>query len=185
MHNLPAGAYAALVPVLLSPSLRTSHPLLHRLAGRTLLSLSCLIAAGYALMVYRGLSSAHTDPVGSTLFTTATIQMNVAAVWFLVTAAMALQAAWRRRFITHRAWAVRHLCTGLYVSLHRVLISSMISLPFLGLVQWNTERRRLDGFYASGLVSFGVAVIAAEVAVYQMSLAGQKAVVEKLELKKP
>lgn len=167
-HNLPAGAWALLVPTVLSPCLRTRHPRLHRLAGRALLFVSALMMLGYSLILYHGLSTSHTHAADSTLLTVSKLQLDLSAAWFVLTGVMAAMAAFRRRFTTHRAWALRHLCSGMYVSLMRVFMVGMRVLPPMGLAQYDTEEQRVAGFYSAMLAAFTVAMVAAEVAVHQM-----------------
>mmetsp|Transcript_46083 Transcript_46083/g.109888 ORF Transcript_46083/g.109888 Transcript_46083/m.109888 type:complete len:348 (-) Transcript_46083:88-1131(-) len=135
LHNFPGLIWAGCIPINLHPGLRTSYPTLHRYAGRAFFLSSFSLMVGFGFILYHGLGMKHENVpprLGQSLLMLrsegwsdvphAVVTMNLASVWFCYTAVTALAAAKRRDFATHKRWAVRHVASGIWISMMRALL---------------------------------------------------------------
>ena len=104
----------------------------HRLVGYIFLLSAILIAVGFIQIVWHNLFAAYDYhalfPHEVSLPSRAEYLMTVGIhsslqLWFLFTAGKAWAAAGRRRFEEHRTWIVRHMASGGWVVVMRVIIS--------------------------------------------------------------
>lgn len=123
LHTLPSAVWALLAPLQLHLGLRRRFPRAHRVAGRSLLGLSCCLLVGYCLIDARGLAfsrAAHWEWT-----------MRASALWFAATALQAWRHARARRYEIHGRWALRHLASGMWVALMRLGVMAASGVPVL------------------------------------------------------
>lgn len=117
MHVL-ISAYVMMAGILqLLPSLRTHHPRIHRLNGRTYLFTMSLVSLTGLHMVWT-----H----GSALGRVGDISISINALMILVCAGFTLYFAVKRNFAQHWRWALRLFILGRGVWFFRILFSSWI-----------------------------------------------------------
>jgi hypothetical protein len=178
LHILPAGAWSLCIPLQLTPSIRKSFPMLHKLIGwSTVLSSSFLFLSVF-IILHRKLDHIHSEyaleyslfiqRAGSapTLYScTMSILLRnapyftaISAVWFMFCIIKALRSILRHDTHSHRIWMMRHVGSGLGVAAQRcfVLISARD-----GMSPTYQMLRFTEGIY----VGFIISVAAAELAV--------------------
>ncbi|KAG2500777.1 hypothetical protein HYH03_001539 [Edaphochlamys debaryana] len=173
-HTLPSGVWALCAASQLTPSLRTSRPTLHRWAGRVMLLGSApLMTAGYVLMERRGLVTAfqfdgteQLDEAGERVKVppspSGLLVLRLLMVWFMWTALAAVAAARSRRYDKHATWAVRHIASGIWVVVQRLLLSIVAMAAAAAGVTWSVKARH-DLFAAAATVSIVSSLVAGEV----------------------
>lgn len=172
-HHLGALLWSATVPLQLSLGLNRPRALRrHRLLGRVALLGTALLAVGTMLIIARGLHARHDFEAA---FPGAVPAMDMrmfrwvdeyalpaALVWFVVTGFQAGAAARRRALQRHRAWAMRHVASGIFVAVQRMLIPLLsVGLRF-GLGWEPSGRTHARIFYGSLVLGFALALGIAE-----------------------
>ncbi len=154
-HILPSGVWSLCGALQLSPRARASYPHLHRLSGRLMLISAVLVAVGYIALEAAGLATGQEEGES-------TASMRVLMVWFVVTGWMAWVKARGRRYKEHRAWALRHIASGAWPIVQRVIV---ICLSVVGeALGWEySKRRRLEVFVLAATLAVAVTFVACEV----------------------
>lgn len=158
-HSLPAGLWAALLPLQLSPTLRARKLALHRWLGRLFFLAAASMSFGVAVILYRNIGSEHHDypsvplnhsqsllwmepsPLirGQLILTWAE---RLFTCWFCATALLSLSAARAGRITAHQRWLYRHMALGLSSAVQRVLNPSIHGAVAVG--SWLTTGEVLD-----------------------------------------
>lgn len=154
-HILPSGVWSLCGALQLSPRVRVSYPRLHRLSGRIMLVCAALVAVGYVALEAAGLATGQEEGES-------TASMRVLMVWFVVTGWMTWVRARRRRYKEHRAWALRHIASGAWPIVQRVIV---ICLSVVGeALGWEySKRRRHEVFVLAATLAVAVTFVACEV----------------------
>ncbi|KAF5830392.1 hypothetical protein DUNSADRAFT_14656 [Dunaliella salina] len=158
-HNLPSALWASLVIIQLS-SIRKTHPRVHRMCGYLHAAVSVVLMAGVALMQGKRLFfSMHPVVMGF---------MNISAAWFLFSLAYAVLAARAKLYHTHRAWMLRHIASGIWVAVQRILFSLMaIPLARMPGVGPPTDLHRRFLFGTAFVMAFVGCVLFCEIYLWQ------------------
>mmetsp|Transcript_28961 Transcript_28961/g.39784 ORF Transcript_28961/g.39784 Transcript_28961/m.39784 type:complete len:406 (-) Transcript_28961:19-1236(-) len=132
IHVIPAGLWSFIVPFQLIPQLRSKAPFFHRLSGYIMLSTVPFIVIGVGLIFIKKLDfeydfpSHFSEPVSELglspfkdSFLFIRMFMGVIAIYFVVTALLALKYARAKNFQLHRKWIIRHIAAGIWVALQR------------------------------------------------------------------
>eukprot|EP00198_Chlamydomonas_reinhardtii_P006168 XP_001695504.1 predicted protein [Chlamydomonas reinhardtii] len=172
-HILPSGVWSLCGAMQLAPPrLRAAAPRLHRLTGRIMLAAAVPVAIGYFVMEARGLVGGSHElqsaATGSSSGRSSSgmpdnhLALRGLNAWFVLTAAVALVQARRRRYASHGAWALRHVASGAWVVLQRLVIMVVSSVAMVGGVKWS-EEARYDVFGKIAVAAIVVCVTGAEV----------------------
>ncbi|MEW5306982.1 MAG: hypothetical protein WDW36_009405 [Sanguina aurantia] len=119
LHILPSMIWAGAIPLQLHEGIRKQHRTLHRLSGSLLMCAVVTMTCGYVLMETRGLLQGTGGPHESL---TQLWALRVVIVWFAITAAAAASLAIRGKFKSHRVWVYRHIASGIWVAVQRLLV---------------------------------------------------------------
>lgn len=181
-HIVPALAWSAIVPFQLHPSSRSpALKKLHRTLGSIFFSLSATMMVGLAAIKRKDLgirpgAEWFKGAQGKTIrempkLLSAMIQANTpfmlgSAAWFTYTMYRSLSAAWRKRFADHEDWAMRHIASGQWVSLMRILFSG--SLPLVFSRYGDTQEVLTSAFIGSAVAAWIACVSAAELAIVRV-----------------
>jgi hypothetical protein len=128
-HILPGAIWAGLVPIQLHPTLRKTRPRLHRLSGYVFILTSLSMGAGVFLILQRDLLFENyfdvVDDKTPDMFPSKCF-LGLFAVYFMGTALAALHSARDRRFAAHQKWIIRHIASGIWIAVQRVLLSTVV-----------------------------------------------------------
>lgn len=177
-HVLVSPLWMAIIPLQLHPGLRKSHRRLHRVLGTTFFAISTSLMAGLIAILrkrltmhpsspaLRGLEGRQKRPLPGALLVSALTEpfIVLSAGWFVFTLVRSWVAAIRRRFAEHEEWALRHIASGQWIALHR-LLQSVLTWPLLQPRFGDTKLIQTALFGTAGLVSWAICVACAEVAV--------------------
>lgn len=160
-HVLTSSAWSLLAAAQLDPTLRRRRPALHRRLGYAFFLSGLVVMVGYLSMersgkVDYGPHNAWARPL-----------LRTSAAWFVLTAGLALRSAVRRRFDDHRRWVLRHLSSGLWVAVQRLLVGPLfMPLHFVGLADFSDTGppgAKVTGFVAASVLAAALTLAACEV----------------------
>ena len=192
MHALPGAVWCALSTLQLHPQSRTAFGgELHRTGGRAMLTAAAVLMLGYAVIDANGLYADMHDFGGHGGGVSEAIDAKVAsataegklpalppfnlvgvrgiAAGFIATGVMTGVTAKRGNYKAHRAWALRHVASGLWVAAQRPLYSVFrmvgVGAGLLGLYDAESSAAFADSFYYASYVTTFVYFMAAEWAI--------------------
>lgn len=181
-HILAAPIWAGIVPLQLHPGIRKNFRRSHRILGTLFFALSTSMMAGLAAMMKKKLQLQTFAPwakglEGRTLRSLPQLLANlpivndpflvVSGCWFSYTLIRSWVAACKRRFGEHEEWALRHIASGQWVSLMR-LIQATVMMPKLFPKYGDTQLVENATFGMSAFIAWIVCVIGAEIAVVRV-----------------
>ena len=166
-HVLPGAVWAALVPFQLHPAARRRFRRAHRLGGYVFAGTAYLMMGGYVYIDVKGLLYLHADfpqirPEHNTTHLPVHVvphepMFRAVAAWFVVTISLALWHAVRRRFKEHRKWILRHVASGIWVAVQRLVVV---------MVNSETPAEQKKTFGDGALIGVALTCAAAEIAVW-------------------
>ena len=166
-HTFPAALWSALIPFQLNPGFRNRNPRLHRIMGYTFMATSSIMMVGVAIIFQRGLLFVKfLEEVPHDPFYTSEIYLTCLSIWFLWTAGMATMEARRRRFASHQYWILRHIASGMWIAVMRVLLTCIgpfFMPPFYSGTVSQVVQGRL--FSSGAFVGLVITVLASEYAI--------------------
>jgi len=131
-HTLMSGFWSMCVPFQIHEGLRKKYRTAHRWVGYFFTLFGVCMMVGLALIDHRKLSFLDNDfqdvPESAPIsalgfgFLNHHLVMRLMGVWFLTTLAVAVLAARRRDFVTHRKWIYRHVGSGIWVAVQRLYV---------------------------------------------------------------
>jgi hypothetical protein len=126
-HIFPALFWSVAIPIQFHPSIRNNYRTFHKYLGRAFIYNSFLLMAGFAVILYKGLSYENylegCEPItipGTDLSIVDAGLIGIAGM-FLYTATMGVNSAREKDFKNHKFWMIRHCGWGLWVIIQRVL----------------------------------------------------------------
>jgi hypothetical protein len=166
LHIFPGALWALLVPIQMHSQVRKRYRTAHTYLGYFFGGLSILIGLGVVAIFGQGLSYEHFypdldplpwpgSPPGLLLLT---VYFVGAMIWSIY------QAAVPRNHHAHRQWMVRHVAAGIWISLQRVLLATVLNWP-----PFTREQQRAI-FPLSGMIAIGITMAIGERAVYLLNL---------------
>lgn len=162
-HILPAAIWSAAIPFQLHQGFRKNYKAAHRTTGYAFLFSSLLMTAGIFIIVAKKLTyesdyEGWAPPVKPLEERMAKALIMGLGLWFGYTAIMSINEARKKRFQSHKHYIYRHIGSGLWVAVQRVLVIGFGPRP-------NAEAMR--NFFGNAAYS-GVAITLclAELAVY-------------------
>lgn len=164
MHILPGALWAGAIPLQLHPTLRKTRPRLHRVSGYVFILTSLVMGAGVFLIIKRDLLFENYFDVDKPDIFPSKPFLILLTFYFMGTSLAALKSARDRKFAAHEKWIVRHISSGIWVALQRVLISTVYqaihsSRPV-------SPEKQKNAFKVSGMIAAWICLGAGEYAVY-------------------
>jgi len=170
-HNLPSAFWAIAMPFQLHPGIRSKYRRVHRIVGYVTVFVSCLMMFGVFLIIKRKLTFEHSFPdlplpnkflIGDNKWINydSDIGMIGISIWFLYTLFTAVQAARKGNIRKHERFMIRHVGSGIWVALQRLLLELVVS-PFVPI----TRQQQRQVFGTAVQVAFLITVTLAEVAI--------------------
>ena len=128
-HTLPGVIWVGAIPFQLHPGIRKQYQRLHRIVGRVFVATSILMMVGVGIILKRGLlyEESFQDLPPNSLPATPGIIFQSA--WFLVTVIVAALQARAKRFRLHQRFMIRHVASGIWIALQRVLLMTVLNRP--------------------------------------------------------
>lgn len=167
-HTLPGVIWAGAVPFQLHPAMRKRYPQTHRIMGRVFIATSMLMMAGVAIILKRGLMyeeffSDLPPPNFSTL-----PGIVLQSAWFLVTAIVSTLQARAKKFASHQRFIIRHVASGIWISLQRILLMTVFNRPPF------TRMQQRAVFGDAGFLAIFVCFVCGELAIRLLGNEGNK-----------
>ena len=163
-HILPGAIWVAAIPFQLHSTFRNTHRKAHRVTGYIFLATSVSSMVGLALIWNRGLVYEHFfDDLPASTEPSTTLPLLFMALWFSMTAGLALHNARKKRFQEHERWIYRHVASGIWVALQRVLLLGPMSMIYTQPVSRTTQRAV---FGNSARIAIIICLILAEYCIY-------------------
>jgi len=175
VHAVPAAVWSGLAPF----QLLSRGEGAHKAAGRTMLTMSGVMMAGFAAIDASGLTAQEHDFQGfggpladavdawlpSWLASFNQGGMYTIAAWFLWAGLQCGLSARAGDVRAHRAWAIRHIGAGLWVALQRPLFAALREVQYLTLPSGEaaTAEAMADAFYVAAVAATALYVGAAEI----------------------
>lgn len=165
-HILPGAVWAGVIPFQLHPTMRRKYREAHRITGYAFLSASILMAIGIVVILARDLTfhndyPSHIPPADDAELLQTKVSMILLTGWFVYTAMVAVVKARLKEFKPHQIFIIRHIGSGLWIALQRIVI---VGLQVLGLVSGPLQMRNLFGCAATGCTF--VTILASEYAIH-------------------
>lgn len=128
-HTLPGAIWAGAIPFQLHPRFRNQYPRVHRVVGRVFVAVSLLMMVGVGIILKRELlyEESFKDLPPNKLPATPGILFQ--SGWFLVTAIVATLQARAKKFRSHQRFVIRHVASGIWIALQRVLLLTVLNRP--------------------------------------------------------
>ena len=122
-HTFPSALWSAVIPFQIHRGFRNRNRRLHRIMGYAFMTSSAVMMVGVVSIYQRNLLFIKfLDHVPSGTFFVSEVGIVLMGAWFVLTAAMAVMEARRRRFPAHQYWIVRHIGSGIWVAVMRILV---------------------------------------------------------------
>lgn len=162
-HTLPAAVWSVAIPFQLHQGFRKTYKTSHRRIGYAFLCSSLLMTVGMFLIVIKKLTYDYDyEGLAPPLSKFEEIQTKCGifgmGVWFAFTSSMAVLEARKKRFQSHKYYIYRHIGSGLWVAVQRLLIGAFGP-------QKNPEAMR-DRFGDAAFIGFVLTFSLGELAVY-------------------
>ena len=162
-HMLPGTVWSAIIPFQLHPTFRKKHPKTHKLLGYVFFYSSVLCSVGIFIILAKGLLYENFFPDLPPVQHSSEPVVIGASLWFSYTASRAWHAVfWRRDIEQHQTWIIRHVGAGVWISLGRFLMFTLVQVVFPAPTSPSLQRAV---FGDTTKVSLAVGVVVAEYAV--------------------
>ena len=164
-HIVPGAIWAGAIPFQLHSTFRRQHRWAHKMTGYAFVICALLMAFGICVIFARDLTY-HNDydgipPPDDLELLQMKISTTLLTAWFALTALLAVyNAGWAKDFKSHQKWIMRHIGSGLWIAVQRVIL---MIYQGAGLMSGPLQVRNLFGNAATGSVV--VTVVLAEFAI--------------------
>lgn len=165
-HTLPGAVWAGLIPFQLNSSFRKRKPTLHRWLGYIFVASSLLIAVGMIIIVNRRLLFTNFFPDLPPEPIPSEYGVVFLGIHFVFTIFTAVRFAIRKQFTSHQRWIIRHIASGLWVALQRLLVITVYSVIYRPPVSQMNQRKAFGDAVSVGVI---ISLLSGEVAVYLLS----------------
>ena len=169
-HVFPAAVWSTAIPFQFHKGFRKRRPKLHRYIGYTFFTSSLLMAIGVVIIIRRKLMFENfyddlpLSPSSPSSFVPTEVVLYAMNLYFVVTAAMAWKkAAIDRSFGEHQDWMIRHVASGMWVGIQRVLLAFVYIPMHKPPVPREVQR---ESFGQAGQIGWFMSVAAGEYAIY-------------------
>lgn len=131
-HFLPGAVWAGIIPFQIHDGFRRQNPKMHRILGMLFFAASILVAVGVLVILHRELLFDNFFPDLPEKPKEVRLATDVGIVgmsfWFFCSAAVALYYAKAKKFRLHRRFIIRHIASGIWISLQRVLLIGILPI---------------------------------------------------------
>jgi Predicted membrane protein (DUF2306) len=122
-HTFPSAIWSAIIPFQLHPGFRKRNRRLHRLLGYVFSISSFLMMIGLVIILQRKLLFVHfLSGIPIIEVSLNEILQLVLGAWFSWTCIKAIREARLRNLVAHRNWILRHIGSGIWIALMRILL---------------------------------------------------------------
>lgn len=188
-HILVSPAWMLIIPLQLHPEFRRCHKPLHRALGGAFFAMSTSLMLGFAAIMKKKLNLNEHAPYAKGLegmqrrAIPATLRflgdagdafLVASASWFCYTLVRAWLAAVRRRFAEHEEWVLRHIASGQWVALMRLLLAAGM-MPLSIRRYGDTKQIQSAVFAATGMLGWAMCLAGAELGISRIRARKAKA----------
>lgn len=177
-HILPAAIWSAAIPFQLHKGFRAKYKVSHRRVGYAFLGSSILMTVGIFIIMLKKLTFDYdyeglAPPIPAFEERLTKAPFLGMGVWFAFTSTMAVMEAKKKRFQSHKHYIYRHIGSGLWVAIQRLLVGAMGP-------QKNPEAMR-DLFRDASVVGVIISLFLTEMAVYLDRQLGKQTKISRME----
>jgi Predicted membrane protein (DUF2306) len=163
-HVLPGALWAGVIPFQLHPEWRKNYRRAHRCAGYAFIVASMSSAIGVVLILRRGLLFENFfDDLPPAAHSFTPLFLRMISLWFMLTAVVALQSARNRKFQDHQEWIYRHVASGIWVALQRLILIGPMRILYPPPV---SRMRQRAAFGDAANISIAVCLIMSECCIH-------------------
>lgn len=166
-HILPGAIWAGLTPLQLHPTLRKTRPKLHRVSGYVFLGIALVMTVGFFIILDRDLLFENFFDIPEeeeSIKVPMKPFLSLLMLYFAGTALAAIWAAKNKKFALHRTWIIRHIASGIWVSMQRFLLMTVYQTIYLF---WPvTPASQKHSFSSAGFVSVLICIAIGEYTIY-------------------
>jgi multisubunit Na+/H+ antiporter MnhB subunit len=158
-HIFPGAIWAAIIPFQLNTQFRKKHRRLHRYSGYMLTSTSLILGTGVFIILYKRLLYENFFPDLPPVQVSSSPGLTMLTIYFMGTILMALyHATITKNYYNHSIWITRHIASGLWIALQRILLGS----PLFNQPPMTREQQR-SAFGRAALVAMAASLILCEI----------------------
>lgn len=123
-HMIPGAMWATIIPFQLHPTWRKNHKKMHRLLGYIFFAASVSISLGVFIIIKRKLTFMSFFPEVPKNWNHDLVEIGMVgmSLWFIYTALQAVQLARANKIALHQKWMYRHVASGIWVAVQRMLL---------------------------------------------------------------
>mmetsp|Transcript_23094 Transcript_23094/g.42849 ORF Transcript_23094/g.42849 Transcript_23094/m.42849 type:complete len:255 (-) Transcript_23094:1202-1966(-) len=170
-HLLPSALWCAAVPFQLHDRFRTSFRRIHRWIGYIFFSCVVLMALGLCIILQRDLLFETSFPDLPPPLVSFRPIVLMDTLYFVGTAFYSLQLAKKRQFWKHQRWVVRHIASGLFIAIQRILIAVLFGPLYPPPVSREVQR---SIFGQAGILGMIISFGCAEYAILLLDMKNKK-----------
>jgi hypothetical protein len=124
-HILPGAIWAALIPFQLNTQFRKQYRTLHQYVGCMFVSVSLVLGTGVFIILRKGLLYENFFHDLAPVQYTSSPGLMALSIYFMGTILMAFSyATITRNYYKHSIWITRHIASGIWIALQRILLGS-------------------------------------------------------------
>ena len=167
-HTLPGVLWAGLIPFQLYSPLRKNRPTLHRVLGYIFFLSSIAMAIGIVIIVKRQLlfTNFFPDVPPSNEPIPTEVAVTSLGLYFVFTILNAIRYALKRQFDLHQRWIIRHVASGMWIAIQRILLLTVYSVIYPSPVSRATQRQ---SFGDAAMIATTISLVCGEVVVHLLS----------------
>jgi hypothetical protein len=129
-HTFPGALWSAIIPFQIHPRFRKSYRRMHILLGYIFAATSIIMMIGLLIILQRKLLFIYfVSNVSDIEILLNEMLQLVLGTWFIVTCGKAIQEARSKNWVAHRNWIFRHIGSGLWIAVMRILL--ILAIPLL------------------------------------------------------
>lgn len=165
LHIVPGAVWAILVPPQMHSQVRKYYRFGHKVGGYMLAVAAMLIGIGAGWIIHQGLFHENFFPDLEPLSYSGAPGILLLAIYFVGSMTCSIyMAAVRGDYHLHRKWMVRHIASGIWISLQRILLSTLFNWPPF------TRDQQRDIFPRVGILAIIITLSIGEWAIYLLDL---------------
>ena len=169
-HIIPGAIWSLIIPFQFHIKFRKNYRVLHRYMGYTFIVISQLMTIGVFIIINRGLlyenffpdlpPRDNDGPVSTEVF------LSGLALWFSFTSLYSVRyATSKQQFHKHQIWIIRHVSSGIWVILQRLLIPCIYPLLYYN-TNGPTRSQQRELFGEAGQIAIIISLIMGEITIY-------------------
>jgi hypothetical protein len=122
-HTFPGVLWSAIIPFQIHPGFRKRNRKIHQLLGYTFVASSVIMMIGLLIIIQKKLLFIYflTNIPDGEILLNEMLQLGLGS-WFMLTCGKAIQEARRKNWRAHQFWIIRHIGSGIWIAVMRILL---------------------------------------------------------------